>query len=74
MSQNEEFTITIPKTLVKKLRASIKDTNFTSLTQYIISLIRKALAESEETGAEKAYTEKEEEIIKKRLRGLGYID
>ena len=74
MSQNEEFTITIPKTLVKKLRASIKDTNFTSLTQYIISLIRKALVESEETGAEKAYTEKEEEIIKKRLRGLGYID
>lgn len=74
MRQEEDFTVTIPKSLVKKLRATMKNTNFTSLTQYVISLIRKAIAESEVTGVEEAYTEKEEEIIKKRLKDLGYID
>ncbi len=74
MSQNEDFTVTIPKALVKKLRASIKNTNFTSITQYVISLIRKALAELEVTDAEKVHTKEEEEIIKKRLKSLGYID
>ena len=75
MSQNDEFTITLPKSLVKNLRSSIKNTNFTSLTQYVIHLIRKSLADSmEKTEGEKAYTKEEEEIIKNRLRDLGYID
>ncbi|MFX0136225.1 MAG: CopG family transcriptional regulator [Candidatus Hodarchaeota archaeon] len=75
MSQNDEFTVTIPKTLVKNLRTSMKNTNFTSLTQYVIHLIRKSLADSmDENEGEKAYTKEEEEIIKNRLRDLGYID
>ena len=75
MSQNDEFTVTIPKSLVKNLRNRIKNTKFTSLTQYIIYLIRKALVDvMEYTEEETVYTKEEEEMIKKRLRELGYID
>ncbi len=74
MSQNDEFTITLPKSLVKNLRRNIKNTNFTSLTQYVIYLIRKSLIDSMEESEEVVYTEEEEEMIKNRLRDLGYID
>ena len=74
MSQNDEFTVIIPKSLVKNLRNRIKNTKFTSLTQYIIYLIRKALVDLMEDTEEQTVYTKEEEMIKKPLRELGYID
>ena len=64
--------INIPNPLFKKIEEKIRNTGFSSVESYIIYVLREILTEDEEP--EKAFTKKDEEKVKARLRELGYMD
>lgn len=79
MSKDEEkvkyTTVSLPKPLVKKVKERMKGTGFSSVSSYVAYVLRQVLSSiEEEEKANQAFTEEEEEAVKKRLRDLGYID
>jgi len=70
--QDRFTTVSIPTPLFKKLEERIRETEFTSVSEYVIYILREILVEEEEH--EKPFTEEDKEKIKARLRALGYID
>ncbi|MFW9821475.1 MAG: CopG family transcriptional regulator [Candidatus Thorarchaeota archaeon] len=71
----EYTTVSIPKPLAEKIRERMKGTGFSSVSSYVIYILRQVLSsiESEER-SKQAFTREEEEKVKQRLRDLGYID
>lgn len=61
-------SISIPTTLFKKVEKHIEDTGFPSVSGYVAFILRNILSEG---GNSKA--DYETEIVKKRLRELGYM-
>jgi Arc/MetJ-type ribon-helix-helix transcriptional regulator len=79
MSENNHkvkyTTVSIPKPLVKKIKERMKGTGFSSVSSYVTYVLRQVLSSIEEDEkSSHAFTEEEEEMVKKRLRDLGYID
>jgi len=66
-------TVSIPKPLFNKLKRQIEGTGFTSVSSYVTYILREIIAEKSEE-EERAFTEEDEEAVKRRLRALGYID
>ncbi len=66
-------TVSIPTPLFEKVEERIKGTGFTSVSSYVIYVLREIVAE-EEKEPEDAFTKEDEERVKARLRALGYID
>ena len=67
--------ISIPLELVKKLEEKIKETDFKSVQDYVIYILKQIVSEQEEeNNSEKdAYTKEEETDLKKNLEDLGYL-
>ncbi len=72
MSEQEKKTITIPAKLYERIEDRIKDTEFSSVSEYVTYVLNEVLAAIEED--EEVFTEEEEEKVKERLRALGYLD
>jgi Arc/MetJ-type ribon-helix-helix transcriptional regulator len=69
----KEFTqVTIPTSLYKKIEETIKGTEFTSVTSYIVKVLRENLSKAEES--KEVFSKEDEEKVKERLKALGYID
>ena len=64
----EKTLIKISKTLVKKVEEKIHGTSITSVEEYIELMLENEFPEETE------YTKEEEELIRERLRRLGYIE
>ena len=64
-------TISIPETLYQKIEEQIKGTEFSSVEEYVIFVLEEIL--KEEDDSEAALTPEEEELVKERLKGLGYL-
>lgn len=67
-------TVSIPTQLHGKIKERIKDTGFTSVSDYVTYVLREVIASLEEEEKEEAFTPEEEEKVKQRLRALGYLD
>jgi hypothetical protein len=65
-----ELRINIPDEIIAKIGDDIKGTSFTSVENFIESLVLQKYPELRQPD----YTEEEEEIIRQRLRKLGYIE
>jgi hypothetical protein len=65
---SEKVSIKIPKKLYKKIEEKIKGTSFSSVEAYIIMKLENELPTVQ------VYSEEEENIIRERLRKLGYIE
>ena len=65
---SEKLVITIPSELYKKIEKKIAGTSFSSVEEYIVSKLESDFP------AEPVYTKEEEELIRERLRRLGYIE
>ncbi len=76
MSKSKKYTtISIPSTLFKKLKARIKGTGFTSVSSYVIYVMREIITDKEEGLQQRnPFTEEDEKRVKDRLRSLGYLD
>ena len=65
---DEKVAVMINKELVKKVEEKITGTSITSVEEYIKLLLENEFPEETE------YTAEEEELIRERLRRLGYIE
>ena len=71
----EYTTVSIPKPLAEKIKDRMKGTGFSSVSSYVIYVLRQVLSSIEqEEKSKQAFTKEEEEKVKQRLRDLGYID
>lgn len=66
--ESKLISISIPIELYRKIEGSITGTSFRSVEEYIISKLEN------EFPSEPVYTKEEEELIRERLRKLGYIE
>lgn len=64
-------TVSIPKPLSDKVKELCKGTGFTSLSSFVVYVLRQIV--SEKRAKEKGFSKKDEEMIKQRLKSLGYI-
>jgi len=68
----DKVTIKIPRELYEKLREMIEGTGFSSVTEFIVFVMR-SLASSGKLKEEDQLTNEEVEAIRERLRRLGYL-
>jgi len=73
-NERKYTTVSIPKPLYDKIKKRIEGTGFTSVSDYVVYVLRELLASLEEGESEEPFTKKEGEKIKEKLRALGYID
>jgi len=66
--KSEVVSVKIPKHIYMKIKEKISDSKFSSVDEYIIAKLE------DEISQESAYTKEEEELIKERLRRLGYLE
>lgn len=71
-SERKLTDVAIPTSLYRRIEQLAKETGFTSVSSYIVYVLRNSLGEKEEK--EEAFSKNDEEKIKARLRALGYID
>ncbi|MCW3989206.1 MAG: hypothetical protein NWE88_03920 [Candidatus Bathyarchaeota archaeon] len=62
--------IKLSEDIIKKIQADIEGTSLKSVENFIETLVRQRFPELEQP----VYSAEEEEIIRERLRKLGYID
>ena len=72
MREGERTTITIPASLYEKIEKRIQGTEFSSVSEWATYVLKEVLANLEEEEKE-SLTKKDEEMIKERLRALGYL-
>ena len=65
---DEKVAVSISKELYDKVEKKIAGTSITSVEEYIKLLLENEFPEETE------YTKEEEELIRERLRRLGYIE
>ncbi|MCX6339111.1 MAG: hypothetical protein NTX71_04245 [Candidatus Aureabacteria bacterium] len=68
----DKATIKIPKTLYLALKDQIKGTGFTSVTDFIVYVMRD-IAASGKISEEPSLTKEEIQQVRKRLKALGYV-
>lgn len=67
-------TVSIPITLYKRIKELIKDTGFTSVSQFVIYILREVVSSMEEERIRgEALSDEEKKQIIERLKKLGYI-
>lgn len=64
----DKVAVMIPRELYEKIEEKIAGTSFTSVEEYIMLKLENEFPDETE------YTEEEEQIIRERLRRLGYIE
>ena len=65
-------TVSIPTPLAEKIKKRIKNTGFNSVSSYVTYVLRQVVSSIEQE--EQAFSKKDEEAVKDRLRALGYLD
>ena len=68
----EKVTIKIPRRLYEEVIKLIADTGFGSVTEFIVYVLRDIVAGGK-LQKQDALSQEEMEMIRKRLRALGYI-
>ncbi|MBI3034761.1 CopG family transcriptional regulator [Candidatus Woesearchaeota archaeon] len=78
MSNKEITTVSIPTQLAEKLKKRIEGTGFTSLSGYVVYILRQVISSVEmderKKNEKEAFSEEDEKRVKERLRSLGYLD
>lgn len=62
--------IKLPENLIREIQANIQGTSFKSVEDFVETLVKQRFHEIEQP----VYTAEEEELIKERLRKLGYLE
>jgi len=74
---SDRVNIKIPRKLYEKLQKIIEGTGYSSVTEFVIYVLRDLVSAEELQNAKEnidELTEEELEVVKKRLRNLGYLD
>ena len=70
--EKSKVTIKIPRPLYENLRDITDGSGFNSVTEFIVYLLRDLIS-SRTTQKEPSLSKKEIEMVKKRLKSLGYL-
>lgn len=70
--RQNDVTIKIPRPLYENLGKVIEESGFHSVTEFIVYVLRDILS-SREMEKESSLSNKEIEMVKKRLKSLGYL-
>ncbi|WP_053240443.1 ribbon-helix-helix domain-containing protein [Pyrobaculum islandicum] len=65
-------TVSIPTTLYRRLQEMIKDTGFTSVSEYVTYILREVVALKQDT-KNPHLTPEELEALRRKLEALGYL-
>lgn len=68
-----KVTIKIPKPLYEKLKVSIEGSGFSSVTEFIVYVLRDLVSHQENSKESSNLSAKEIEAIRKRLKSMGYF-
>ena len=68
---NNKVTIKIPRILYETINKIVEKSGFDSATDFIVYILRDIISEEKED--KNALSPKEVEIVKKRLKSLGYL-
>ncbi|HCP31675.1 TPA: CopG family transcriptional regulator [Candidatus Acetothermia bacterium] len=68
---SDRVTLKIPRPLYERLGQVIEGTGFRSVNEFVVYVLRDIMAETDETPA--ALTPREVELLRERLRNLGYL-
>jgi Arc/MetJ-type ribon-helix-helix transcriptional regulator len=69
---SDRVTIKIPRELYEKLQGMIEGTGFSSVTEFIVFVMR-SLASSGKIQEEDKLSDEEIKVVRERLRRLGYL-
>jgi len=70
MENKDYANIPLPAVIVEKIKNHIKGTEFNSVAEYIVFVLKEVL---EDEDANAALTEEEEKQVKATLKKLGYL-
>jgi metal-responsive CopG/Arc/MetJ family transcriptional regulator len=72
----DKVTIKIPRELYQNLQNLIKDTGFGSVTEFVVHVLRDVVSggKLKNQEEEKGFSPQEIEMVRKRLKALGYIE
>ena len=65
-------TVSIPAPLAKKVKELCEGTGFTSLSSFVVYVLRQIVSEKDLD--DPGFSKRDEERVKQRLRSLGYIN
>ncbi len=68
----EKVTLKIPRPLYENLSEIIGESGFNSVTEFVVYVLRDLIS-SRAAGGEPSLSKKEIEMVKKRLKSLGYL-
>ena len=69
-----KITISIPDNLKQKLEEKIKETDFKSIEDYILYLLKQMVSNDVADSKEKVtYSDEDEVALKKKLKEMGYL-
>jgi Arc/MetJ-type ribon-helix-helix transcriptional regulator len=71
-TEKDKVTIKIPRPIYKNLSKIIEGGGFNSVTEFIVYILRDLIS-SRSVKKEPSLTKEEIEIVKKRLKSLGYL-
>ncbi len=69
----DKVTIKIPRELYEKLQGMIEGTGFSSVTEFIVFVMRSLASSGKLKEEEDKLTDEEVEAVRERLRRLGYL-
>jgi len=73
-SRPADATLKIPRPLYERLSQVIEGTGFRSVTEFCVYVLRDVIAARDAHVASGELTREEVEIVRRRLRSLGYLD
>jgi len=74
---DDKVTLKIPRTLYEKLQKIIEGTGYSSVTEFVVYVLRDLVSSDDfvkRNDEISELTEKEIKAIRKRLRNLGYLE
>ena len=67
-------TVSIPTVLADKIKKRCEGTGFNSISSYVTYVLRQVISSTETEHKKEAFTPADEQKVKDRLKGLGYLD
>ena len=72
--EEKKVTVSLPKSLIDRIKKRIKETEFSSVSEWITYVLEEVLTDIEKDEGKETHSKEEEERIKERLRALGYLE
>lgn len=73
MQKESKVTVKIPRPLYRRIQQVIENTGFSSPTDFIVFVLRDLMGEVETKADSTEFTPEELQLVKQKLKNLGYL-